>query len=170
MNRKTFDLQTKIGLVYLIVNGASEIMVDTKKREDYKDVVSSVTIRGKQYKGNVRFKWDGTQWDGRCYASDGNTLIFVGTDSEWNKARATFLMESGDWKDASHAARLKFYDEIKSAVNEFYRLRQADINYERSLRAAEFKAGEIESLENQIKETEKTLVDLNEKLRLARLS
>jgi hypothetical protein len=163
---KQFKLSTKLGVIHARVNGINEIMVNTTRwSTGYpdKEEVIPVTIRGKQCRGNVRFGWNGQEWDGRTYAHDGNTVVFVDgpemRGTEYAKGRACYLNLVGGFgiNEATSAAKVKFYDTIKAAVNEFYTTHRQEIDNEIFERRCEVYKKNIESLEE-------TCQDLDDKL------
>ena len=85
---KTFELQTPVGNLYLIIAGPKHASVSNRKPDPQKlygeGDIQPITIRGKTFNYCIiRFQFDGAQWDG-------NTITTVGNDDRF-KARAVHL-------------------------------------------------------------------------------
>jgi hypothetical protein len=138
-----------IGIFTFIVNGANEIYVTNDKTGEYPHEKYPITIRGKVHQtANLRFSMTSTGWDGLTYAWDGNTLVNVGNDEQF-KSRAVYLSRD-PVQAGSSSAKIKLYDTVKAAVNEFYAAHNEEIDAEMVARGKERHTAKIEKLQSKI--------------------
>ena len=161
--RKTFNLETTIGRVTFEVNGAQQIYVQTPdERTPEGRKISPVTIRGKDHTGNMHFTLltDGS-WEALIWGPDGNKLVPVDPSNDWAVSRAGSLRTVGGYAEATQAAKRKFYEVVKTALNAFYATGQGDteIDDERDARAVEYRQGKIDTARAKV---EKLKADLAE--------
>ncbi len=164
---KTFQLQTKFGLLYYIVNGSNELYVSNRGLEGYNAVSSEIIIRNKNhYNLHLRFGlMPNGELGGRTYDFDGNTLCFVeDKNNSYFKIRAVYMSQQFGVNDATNAAKTALYDEVKAKLNEFFKSHKEEIQAEFSERIKEDKAEKIKSLQTKIGELSIELTKLNNEL------
>lgn len=121
-----FVIPTKLGKIYVTVNGAKTCHFETHKSGEYNPMIDGLSYRGQLYPvtGQVGIRDDGKlaimTWD-----RPGNNMIFPpDSDPDFYKLRGMYF---GSGKDPTETAKSKFYEAINSGLNDYARLHPEEV-------------------------------------------
>jgi hypothetical protein len=169
--RKTFNLETKLGRMTFIVNGADQIYLETpREKSPAGEIITPIVIRGKEHTGTIHFTKVNDHWEGLGYGNDGNTLVPVGLPGvdNWLTSRSMYLQPAHCFSSnsATHVAKAKFYEEIYIALNAFWSIPEGRVAIlsEMKDRAAERHSAEIEICQAQIEKLRDELTEAHKEM------
>lgn len=167
MNKTSFEISTKFGLITVLINGVNSFYLSNDKKDE-RNTKNLITIRGKNY-SNFSVHCGLLPVDAigiKTYDFDGNTPIFAEDkpDNDYFKIKSIYL--SGNLKEATESAKKALYFEISEQINKFYEENKKIIKNIWQELSKEYKIEKIQCLKDKIaqmnQEIEKVQAEINE--------
>ncbi len=160
-----FTLNTRFGNVAVKINGVNSFYVSARLNRDDgcygEQEPFLLTIRNKTYNHfsiHCALKSNNTI-DGKTYAADGNTSVFV---SEYNPGNSYYKQRAVWCNGMTAASKEAFYNEVIIKLNEFYSTNEIEIRNVWGEIAENNHLKEIESINEEINELKQKLAEKQE--------